>query len=132
MLSADCFAYSDCMGSSCVVKNISEWVMEMSKKDVADMMLKRRVKWLAKIWRWKMENKRGQVYNPAKTIEKFGKGAIGTAIAFGLIVLISKGIIPADITEQVKGLLPIIGVLTAALAGLIEGLRNLIKFFAKE
>ena len=108
--------------------------MEMSKK-VNDMMLRRRIKWLKfiyKLIRRKMTNRKGETFSPAKTIEKLGKGTIGTAIAFFLIALVSKGKLPADIQEQVGALMPMIGIFTAALAGLIEAALNIIKFFGKK
>ena len=103
----------------------------MAKKDIEDMLSRRRIKWL--IWGWKkMNNKKGEKFSPAKTVKKLGKGAIGTAIAFFLIVVISKGKLPADIQEQVGALMPMIGVFTAALAGVIEAAMNIIKFFGKK
>ena len=104
----------------------------MSQEDVEGMMSKRRLKWLIKIWRCKVENRKGEKFSPAKTIEKLGKGAIGTAIAFFLIALVSKGKLPADIQEQVGALMPMIGVFTAALAGGIEAIFNIVKFFGKK
>ena len=101
----------------------------MSKKDVADMMLGRRIKWLKfiyKLIRRKMTNKNGQKLSVIKTTGKMGYDGLTLAIAFIIALVIGKGTIPAD--DTVTKLLPTVAAITIAIKMLIRGVGNLISF----
>jgi len=101
----------------------------MSKKDVEDMMMRRRLKWLKfgyKLIRRKMTNRNGDTFSPATTAGKVGYDGLTLAIAFIIALVIGKGTIPAD--DTVTKLLPTVTAITIAIKMLIRGIGNLWAF----
>jgi len=106
------------------------------RKEIADEMEKRRLKWifflLRKFIKFKEGNmKRKDRFSWLISLKKFGQGFGCTVLAGVILFFIYKGKLPANIYEETKELALMLGGILAILTGLINETRNAIEWLLK-
>ena len=106
------------------------------RKEIADEMEKRRLKWifflLRKFIKFKEGNmKRKDRFSWLISLKKFGQGFGCTVLAGVILFFIYKGKLPANIYEETKELSLMLGGILAVLSGLINEVRNAVEWLTK-